>query len=115
MCSTKHEIAKGSGKKRRQSSFAGNARKEGGRTLIEIPLPAKKASLNFMHNQLLSPLLNIFPINTPPPPIPSPPRHQPQTLTILKQPCLGKGPKGMKPHKEISQRPKKHEYHKQIS
>jgi hypothetical protein len=36
MCSTK---------KRRQSSFTGNARKEGERTLINIPWPAKKSKL----------------------------------------------------------------------
>jgi hypothetical protein len=49
------------GKRRRKYSFTDNARKEGGRTLIKIPWSTKKASSNFMHNQLLSPLLNIFP------------------------------------------------------
>jgi hypothetical protein len=35
MCSTKHEVILGLDKKRKQSSFTGNARKEGGRTLIK--------------------------------------------------------------------------------
>jgi hypothetical protein len=86
MCSKKHEVAQGLGKKRRQSSFTVNARKEGGRTLIKIPWLAKKVNSNFKHDQLLSPLLNIFP--SPHPPFSrthslihvfaSLPRHQPQ-------------------------------------
>jgi hypothetical protein len=50
-------------------------------------VPATKANSNFMHNQLLSPLLNILPIKPP---------------NVLKQPCLGQGPKGMKSSKEIT-------------
>jgi hypothetical protein len=78
----------------------------------KIPWPAKKANSNFMHNQLLSSLLNIFSIT-------SPPSHlfatNPKPPTIWKQSCLGQGPKGMKSQKEISQRPKSMKYNKDIS
>jgi hypothetical protein len=37
----------------------------GGRTLVKIHWPAKKAISNFMYNQLLSLLLSILPINPP--------------------------------------------------
>ena len=49
-------------KRRRQSSFTVNARKEGGRTLIKKLWWAKKANSNSLHNQLLLLLLNKFPI-----------------------------------------------------
>jgi hypothetical protein len=63
-CSTKHAVAKGLSRIRmKQTSFTVKARKEGGRTLSKMPWPAKKANSNFMHNQLLSPLLNIFSTN----------------------------------------------------
>ncbi len=61
VCSTKHEVAWEIGKKRRQKSFTGNTRKEGGRTLIKIAWPTMKANSNFMHNQLLA--QHIFPIS----------------------------------------------------
>ena len=52
-------------KNKRQSAFRVNARKEGGgRTLFNILWLEKKANSNFMHNQILSPLLNIFPITS---------------------------------------------------
>jgi hypothetical protein len=77
-CSTKHAVAKGLSKiRRKQSSFTVKARKEGERTLSKMPWPAKKANSNFMHNQLLSPLLNIF--ITPPPPT-YPPFHPKQNI-----------------------------------
>jgi hypothetical protein len=66
-----------------------NARQEGEITLIKIspPLPFSR-----IHSLI--------------PAFASPPRHQPQTPDYLKQPCLGQWPKGMKSHKEISQRQK---------
>jgi hypothetical protein len=103
ICSTKHEIVKLLGKNTGQSSLTGNA------------------SSNFMHEQLLSSLLNMSSIH---------PLHRPFLLidlplscmslhhllavktkppTILKQPCFGQGPKHTKSHKNISQRSKKHE------
>jgi hypothetical protein len=115
-------------------SYGSLIRKEGGGTLIKIPWPAKKTNSNFMHNRLLSSLLNIFHISLPfsrthsnacflrhinifliTPPSPeltrmcsfaSPPRNRPLLPTIWKQPCLGQGQKGVKSHEEISQRPK---------
>jgi hypothetical protein len=47
----------------------GEARNEGGRTLIKLPWPAMKPNSNFTLNQLLSPLLNVFTIKTKPPTI----------------------------------------------
>ncbi len=40
------------------------------KNLVKISWLAMKANSNFMHNQLLSPLINIFPIDPPPPPNP---------------------------------------------
>ncbi len=89
-------------------------------------MAAKKANSNFMHGQLLSPLRNLFPSNSPaiPPTHPhlspelisrihafaSPPRHQPPKPRLFgNHRVWEQGPKGMKSHKEIAQRPKKHE------
>ncbi len=72
ICSTKHEVAQGLGKKRRPRSFTVNARKEGERTLIKIPWPAKKANSNFMHNQLPTLASSQHIPHHPPPPSLSP-------------------------------------------
>jgi hypothetical protein len=64
----KHQVPEGLGQKRRPSSFTGNAQEK----MAKEPWATycgrqKKATLSFMHDQLLSPLLNLFPSNTPNP------------------------------------------------
>ncbi len=69
-----------------QSSFTGNTRNEGGSTLIKIPWPAMKANSNFMHNQLLPPLLNAssqhIPHGSSPPP-PTPHLFLPNSFSLM--------------------------------
>ncbi len=115
---TKHEVTQGLSKKRRQSSFTGNARKEGKRTLIKNLVATKSRKTKTSCTTNYSPPFSPPPFSRTHPlmhAFASPPRHQLQPPTILLQPCFGQGPKGMKSHKEISQRPKSRKYQKEIS
>ncbi len=101
MCSTKNKVAWGSGEKRRQSSFTVNVKKEGGIILIKLTLHAQPSTLAHTHTPFSRTHSRMHAFA-------SPPRHQPQSSTILKQQCLGQGPKGMKSFGNLTTA-KKHE------